>query len=159
MRTRYVRDDGRRYPTNERRNQNVTYRFVPHTADVKVELVAGSLEELFRDAARLVRELVAGSAPVRSTEERAVGLKADEPAELLLGFLQELFYQFAVDAFVPGDVTFRRLSPTELEARVHGEPFDAARHETQPEVKAVTRHGLLAEQTSAGWRAEVLFDV
>jgi SHS2 domain-containing protein len=58
-----------------------------------------------------------------------------------------------------GEVELGRVTPTSLEATVAGERFDPSRHETQPEVKAVTRHELVVEQTEGRWRAEVLFDV
>jgi SHS2 domain-containing protein len=46
-----------------------------------------------------------------------------------------------------------------LSGSVRGEPFDPARHEAQPEVKAVTRHELSVRPLGKQWVAEVVFDV
>jgi SHS2 domain-containing protein len=45
------------------------------------------------------------------------------------------------------------------EVCVYGEPFDATRHASEHQVKAVTRHGYRFERTPAGYEAELLFDL
>jgi SHS2 domain-containing protein len=45
------------------------------------------------------------------------------------------------------------------EVCVHGELFDPARHASEHQVKAVTRHGYRFERTPAGYEAELLFDL
>lgn len=137
----------------------MAYRQEPHTADLKFVLEARDLAALFRDATAVIRELVAGQSPVAMIAAADVTLAADGPAELLLAYLRELLYRFERDGFVPGDAAFTRAAPTALVASVRGERFDPARHETQPEVKAVTRHGLVVEERGGGWHAEVVFDM
>ncbi len=82
-----------------------------------------------------------------------------EPAEVFLVYLRELLYLFETESFLPAAVLTDPYDETELAPRVLGEVYDPARHEHQPEVKAVTRHGLVVEQRDDGWYAEVVFDV
>ena len=138
----------------------MTWEYREHTADLRVAFRASSLEDLFSDGMLLVRELVAGSsAEPRPGRRHTLRLEADSPAELLRAFLRELLFLFETERFVPAALDVVRVDDTRLEATVRGEPFDPDRHETQPEVKAVTRHGLGATRSGSGWTAEVVFDL
>lgn len=131
-----------------------------HTADLKVRFEAASLRELFGDATDLVRTLVAGeTAAAADRAERAISLEATAPDELLFRYLRELLFLFNTERLVPASLEIRSVSRTALDATLRGEPFDPARHEPQPEVKAVTRHGLSAEKADGRWTAEVVFDL
>jgi len=141
----------------------VTYRFVPHTADIRVRIEAPSFRRMLEDLVQVLRELTVGNRPVHPRAARLITLQASDPPELLLALSREILDAFQLDAFVPARLEIDQLTqppePPSLRGRVLGEWFDPARHETQPEIKAVTRHGLAAEPTPEGWRAEVLFDV
>lgn len=137
----------------------MTYRFLPHTADIKVAFEAQTLEELLTDGATVLRGLLAGESSVEAQEERAVSITGTDAVETFLGFLRELLYQFSADGFLPATFAVDHAAETEIRGRAAGERFDPARHETQPEVKAVTRHHLKVERRGNGWCAEVVFDV
>lgn len=137
----------------------MTYRFLPHTADIRVAIEATSFEGLFEDATIVMRGLLAGEHRVEPREKRHVSVSGADPAELFLGYLQELLYLFDTEAFLPASVAPERLTESEAVALVLGETYEPSRHEHQPEVKAVTRHGLVVERRDDGWRAEVVFDV
>ncbi len=135
------------------------YRFLPHTADIKVAIEAASFEELLADATDIMRGLLAGEGRVDAREERQVSASGADPSEVFLRYLQELLYLFETEGFLPAWVETERFTGNEVAARVGGEVYDPARHEHQPEVKAVTRHGLTVERRHDGWYAEVVFDV
>lgn len=141
----------------------MTYRFLPHTADVLVCIEAPTFRGLLEDLVQVLRELVAGDRPVQPRAARVIALQASDPPELLLALSREILDAFQLEAFVPArlelDVLAQPPEPPSLRGRVIGERFDPSRHETQPEIKATTRHGLVAERTAQGWRAELLFDV
>ncbi len=141
----------------------MTYRYLPHTADLRVALEAPTFAALLSDVVAVLRELTAGDRPVAERVARELAIEADGPAGLLFGFTREVLGAFQLDRLVPSraEIKTLRLPPegSALRATLHGEPFDAARHEAQPEIKAVTRHGLVVDGTSGTWRAELLFDV
>lgn len=141
----------------------MTHRFLAHTADIRVGIEAPTLRGLLEELVDVLRHLTAGDGPVRPRTVREIALQAPDPPELLLSFAREALDAFQLDGFVPARVELDTLTPPPgpfvLRGRLVGEPFDPARHETQPEIKALTRHGLLAEQSGDGWRAELLFDV
>lgn len=137
----------------------MTYRYLPHTSDIRVAITGSDMAEVFTEATRLVRELLVGQSPVRAEQARSIDVGAEEPAELLLRFFRECLYLFAVERFVPAALDLAHLSERAICGTIHGESFDPVRHDTQPEVKAVTRHHLSLTCRSNGWRAEVVFDL
>lgn len=141
----------------------MTHRFLAHTADIRVGIEAPTLRGLLEELVDVLRQLTAGDRPVQPRTAREIALEAPDPPELLLSLAREALDAFQLDGFVPARVEIDRLTqppgPLVLRGRLTGEPFDPARHETQPEIKALTRHGLLAEPGAHGWRAELLFDV
>jgi SHS2 domain-containing protein len=137
----------------------VSYSFLPHTADIRVAIEAPSFEELLQDATAVMRGLLAGEGRVAAREERSVIASGEDPSEVFLGYLQEVLYLFETESFLPASVATERFTGREAITRILGETYDAARHEHQPEVKAVTRHGLTVERRTDGWYAQVVFDV
>ncbi len=141
----------------------MTYRFLPHTADIRVGIEAATFRGLLEDLVQALRELTAGDRPVQPHAGRLIALQAPDPPELVLALCRETLDAFQLDGFVTArleiDVLTQPPEPLSLRGRLMGERFDPSRHETQPEIKAVTRHGLVAEPTAHGWRAELLLDV
>lgn len=141
-------------------------REIEHTADLGMEVEAGSLEELFRRAAAgmmaLVREDSEADGPGRGggdegAEPRVIELEGDgDTARLLVRWLRELLYLQEVDGFVYGEAEFERLDESGLRASVRGDP-DPARQIR--ELKGVTYHGLEVGRADGGWRARVIFDI
>jgi SHS2 domain-containing protein len=124
---------------------------VPHTADVAVELVADDETGLRSAGVLALRELLAGGGRVAERQERPVAPRGEDAAMRLVHFLQDVLYLFNTERFVPA-----RATPT----GIAGEPFDPARHEARPEVKAVTWHGAEVRRGENGrLRATIVFDV
>ena len=136
------------------------WRHVAHTADVAVDVEAGSFEALCTEAAAaLVALLVVDpGAGVRAGVARTVRLGAAPDAVLLHGWLSAVLLAFELDRWVTDGAVVRRVGGG-LEGDLHGAPFDSERHGGAAEVKAVTWHGLRVERDGAGWRARVLLDL
>lgn len=144
---------------DSKRRNKVAYRFLPHTADLIVEIEAPTLEGLFVEATSASRSLLAGDTPVAGAERRKISLSAPSAEELILQFVRELFTEFQLDTFVPAALEQLSITETGASVLLSGERFDPARHEPQPEVKAVTRHQLVVEETANGWRAVMVLDL
>jgi SHS2 domain-containing protein len=130
-----------------------------HTADVGLRIRAADLDTLFADAARAMFSVMAGDlAAVRPREEVRIALEADELDALLREWLGELLYMFHVRKLVFSDFSVS-VCQRGLQGSARGEPMDAARHQLDVEIKAVTWHGLKVEQTNDGWLAEVIVDI
>jgi SHS2 domain-containing protein len=136
----------------------VSHEYLPHTADLRAALRAPDLPGLYQSAVDLVRDILVGSSEVRAQEARSVELGGegggdDAEAERLFTFVRELLFFYDADAFLPA--RFEAGAPV----RVWGEGFDASRHASERQLKAVTRHGYRFERERGGYRAELVFDI
>lgn len=126
------------------------YRFVPHTADIAVELQASDERRLYQAGIDALRELLVGASPVAPTEERPIAPRGSDSAERLIHFLADVLYLYDTERFVPARVTG---------TGVAGERFDPIRHQAQREVKAVTHHGAELQADTRGYTITIVFDV
>src|SRR5919201_2266411 len=130
----------------------MAYRWADHTAELELEIEAATKPAVFADALEAFAELVAdGDGPAA---ERELEVRGDEPAALLVGWLDELTYLAETQGFVPERATSLELSTGRLRATVRGRTGDP-RHL----VKAVTLHRLAFAADGEGFRARVVLDV
>ncbi|MBW2475917.1 MAG: archease [Deltaproteobacteria bacterium] len=135
------------------------YRLIPHTADIGIEAWAEELEGVFVAAARGFRELLFGSVPIGTCLAQRVSVNANNSAELLVVWLNEILYCFEVKAMAPAEFEIQSLSNTALVAIIKGELYHPERHPVQHQVKAVTYHQLTLEQKASGWYGKVYVDL
>jgi len=102
--------------------------------------------------------VIFGQVAVRETRPLELTLSGGDDAELLVNWLGELLFHFECRHLVPAGFILE-FSGGELRARVQGEDFDPARHPVEREVKAVTHHQVLVEQTAQGWHGRVYLDL
>lgn len=132
-----------------------------HTADVGLRIRAEDLDDLFRTAAEALFDyVVANREAVRVAETESIALQADETAELLVTWLNDLIFRSETrhrlynrfDVHLDDD-------GRGLQAEVGGEAIDGNRHVLDHEVKAVTHHGLTLRREGRGWMAELILDI
>ena len=135
-----------------------SYRFLPHTADVRVEVCGRDLPELFAACAEVLFSLVTDRRRVRPRDERQVRVEGAPDAERLFLLLRGAFALFSVGGFL-----VRKARVTIVGQRVtlsaSGEPFDPSRHALDREIKAITAHALTVERTAKGFLARFVVDV
>ncbi len=135
------------------------YEVFAHTADVGIRVRAGSLEDLFADAARgLVSLIVTNLEQVKPVQEKVIRIEGDDREYLLFDWLNELLYQFDAEQLLLTDFTIR-FDRDGLTATCRGERMEFSRHDMDHEVKAITYHGLTLERKADHWLAEVIVDI
>lgn len=127
------------------------YRFVEHTAELEVELEAGSPEGVLEEARRAFAEL-AGRGDGEELE-RPVAIVAPDLPALLAGWLDELVFLADTEGLVAESAELS-LDGSRLTGTVRGR-----RGEPRPLVKAVTLHRLRFRKENGGWRGRVVLDV
>ena len=141
------------------------YRFLEDIAiaDVAFEAWGETREEMFTAAAdALMNVMVADLETIRPVEEVEFRLENRALDMLLFDFLNEvIFYKDArllllraeALSIIPSKNRFT------LKAVARGERLDPARHPLIVDVKAVTLHRFLVEETKDGWRSVVVLDI
>jgi SHS2 domain-containing protein len=134
------------------------FREFEHTGDLGIELEAPTRGELFRRAAIALAALLVETASVAEIEQREVAVEADADLDLMHDLLTELLALFTVEGFIWRSACVKEAGRS-LRVTLRGEPFDPARHAFRGEIKAVTYHQLMVENSPGGWRSRVIFDV
>jgi SHS2 domain-containing protein len=138
--------------------------FLDHTADVGMDVEAGSLEELLRRCAigmlTLLRgeeeeaRTVAGTRGV-ATESTPLELHAEDAVGLLASWLREVLFLHEVRGADYVGLDAERLGPGRLVGRLLTRQDGRAVRE----IKGVTYHELAVTEEAGRWRARVIFDV
>jgi len=135
----------------------MSFTELSHTADVKIQVSAPSLEALFSDALQALMQVMYGK-DRKGGILREFTLHADNNESLLVDFLSEVLFISEVDGLVfsRADITISR---DELHAVLEGEAFDPARHAGGTEVKGISYSGLSISHDTNGYMLNLLFDV
>ena len=131
----------------------MSYRWVDHTAEVELEIEAGSEAEVLADAVRALAELLGFDAS-GGPEQRSLALAAGDRPALLASWIEELAFLAESEGFVATRLMELELAPSGLRATVAG-----VLGEPPPLVKAVTYHRLAFEPRGEGYFARVALDV
>ena len=133
------------------------YRLLEHTADIGLEAWGDTRAELFIQAALALREVLVGTSV--PTNESTVSIQVDgmDDAERLVNWLAELAFLFESRRFLPADFILV-FEGEQLSAQVTGQ-IAGPKLLPEREVKAVTHHQVMAEQTPQGWHGRVYLDL
>jgi SHS2 domain-containing protein len=130
-----------------------------HTADLGLRIEAEDLKGLFAEAGRaLLSVIVSNPDAVEPCDPVTLRVLGTDREYLLVDWLDELLFLFESRRFLAREFE-TVLDDIGLSATALGEPCDPERHRLAHEVKAVTYHGLVVEESPDGWRAEVILDI
>ena len=129
------------------------FEILQHTADVRLHVRASTVEELFRDAMRGMFAIMQATRDGDAREFRLVVDSVDRTT-LLVDFLSDVLSRAQIEHAAFDEITFARLSDTEVEARVTG--FQAR---FEQDVKAVTYHEAEVVFGDGEWETMLVFDI
>jgi SHS2 domain-containing protein len=135
------------------------YRVFDHTADLGIQVLGSTVEELFVNGADALFDLMVDLKQVRLTKDRIITAAGTDWNELWVNYLRECLYVFNGERFVMRECVILSLDRAQVMARLRGEAFDPARHQIRQEIKAVTYHQAAVQTTAQGWQGTVILDV
>ncbi|MEV6162399.1 archease [Streptomyces sp. NPDC052052] len=138
------------------------HRTVPHTADLRVEAWAPTVEGCIGEAVRAVVEGFADTSRAATVGDRVCTVTAGADVDLLVSVLEEVVYRMDADGEIPLAV-----EPGAIRPAAHGRRLsvrfrmaDAGAAEAIGAVpKAVSLHGLRLGRGPGGWTCGVTLDV
>jgi SHS2 domain-containing protein len=141
----------------------MSYRFLEDIAiaDVAFEAEGRSLSEVFEASALALTEVMVDLDGVSPTVSRRIRLTAEDLETLLFRWLAELIFLKDSECllFRRYDIAIRRADGWDLEATAWGQEIDYATMALRADVKAVTYHLFVLEQTADGWKSRVVLDI
>ncbi len=135
------------------------YEILEHPSDLGIEAHGSTREEMYRNAALGLIFVIAGTSIIEPLIERTISIPAIDRENLLVRWLTEVLFLCDAERFLTAAVEFEVLSDTLLKAKILGEPFNAAKHNLNLDVKAITYHQLKIEGHSGDWTARVFVDI
>jgi SHS2 domain-containing protein len=138
--------------------RRVNIRWLPHTADLRLEIQANTQRELFATAmVAMMRRMVEGT--IQSRSRRTLDCQGLDCSSLLVNMLNQAIALFDREGFLVGQVLIDTLGTRHLRVTLVGERYKPQRHRMKTLFKAATYHRLSLTKCGKGWRAEVIFDV
>ncbi len=135
------------------------YRTIEHTADIGIEVLAPTRRDVFVRSGLALCDLMFGVESVGRDLKRPIRVEGDNVEELLVAWLNELLYIYAVDRMIFSDFTDVRLEENTFSATGLGEMFVPGKHSVATEIKAATYHRISVAPEGDGWKATVILDV
>ncbi len=135
------------------------YRFIPHTADISIEVEADTLEELFLASLlgmnQILKEDFCLYAPNPSAEQD-VSIRSVDNTTLLVDFLSAVLTHTYLEKTMFCWVDFSALNANYVQATIKGVPVDFF----EDDIKAVTYHGAEVNRNKDGsWSTAIIFDI
>ncbi len=137
----------------------MSFEILPHTADVRLKIIAPSIEALFCDALRGMNEVIKPGFCERKImaeiKERIV-IEAQDVSALLVDFLSEILTQTHIQHAVFCKAEFLKLDEVSLEANIYG----IQSSQIEKDIKAVSYHECEIKKNDDGlYETVIVFDV
>jgi SHS2 domain-containing protein len=138
----------------------VSFEHFDHGADIGVRGVGPTMASAFAEAARALTAVVCDPGLVRSRTTVDVRRENPDPELLLVDWLNAVVFEMATRRMLFSRFDVREIVNGRLEATLHGEGVDRARHQPAVEVKGATLTALSVRTDEHGdWIAESVVDV
>jgi len=135
------------------------FEILEHPSDLGIEAYGVTMAETFRNAARGLMSVIAGTSVIEPEEERSISIIGLDRENLFVRWLTEILFLYDAEKFLTTDVTFAIINDTSLHATILGQKYDAKIHELKLDVKAITYHKLKIENIENNWTARVFVDI
>ena len=133
------------------------FRFLPHTADVKVRAYGRTQAEAFANAAMALKTAICGDIAVAPRRARRIRVRGADAESMLCGFLEEFLYLLDAERFLPAAVDGVVINGASVNAKVSGDDADC--YTFSNPVKAVTYIEMFARKRGGRWTVQFVLDV
>lgn len=138
------------------------YKFLEHTADVKILVSEKTLESAFATAAMAMKEVMAGKIKIRGKVKKEISIDGKDLGALLYNFLEEFLYLFDAKDFILSDVKELRIikekgKKFKLNALIVGDR--ASNYKFTNDVKAITYNDMQIKTSGGKFIIQFVLDV
>ncbi len=139
------------------------YKFLEDIAiaDVAFEAYGKDEEELIKNSAEALLEIIVNVKTVNPKVKKAIKLSNPKLDSLLFDFLNEIVFLKDRDylVFKNVKVKLRKGKKYELSAELQGEKINPEKHDLGNDVKAITLHQYEVKKEKDKWKARVVVDI
>lgn len=138
------------------------YRYFGTMADMGVIAEGETLEEVFRESARALIDLMVDIDTVEKKIERKITVKSEDLYSLLYDFLTEILIIRDSEGVILSDFDVKIEKEEDgyrLECIAYGEELDKEKHNPKEEVKAITYHKMEIEEKDGKYIIKYIVDI
>ncbi len=142
--------------------RDLEYEYVEFGGDVSFVARGKDLNELFRQAAIAMYNVMIDVDKVSPVEEVSFELSSPDISLLLHDWLDELLFITDTKSLVFSEFSvkiFKKNSEYVLKGKAIGEKLDLSKHNPKTEIKAVTYHSLKVHKVNDLWEGTVVLDL
>lgn len=146
----------------------MSYRFLEHTADLRMAAEGKDLQDLFSEALRGMMHILkpAGGEgkeanpalerlTIKGGVKRTLKIEAGDRTSLLIDFLNETLLLAQTHKEIYAGVKFKEFGEHRLEAELTGHKIDSFAED----IKAVTYHEAEVKNENGIWKTNIIFDI
>ncbi|MFX1465456.1 MAG: archease [Promethearchaeota archaeon] len=142
----------------------MSFRYLDHTADIKVEVIGSTYEEAFEVAGQVMAELITDKSKIDAKEKRAIAVTGEDLYALLYEWLEALIVLFGAEGLIFSIFKIFKIEQKNNEwhlvGEVWGEKFDLDKHRQGTEIKAITYSEMeIQEKKESKIRLQFVFDI
>jgi SHS2 domain-containing protein len=141
----------------------MSFKFIDHPADIAVEVIGKSLEELFIDSAMAWQHSVIDEKIHSSTKTKTIVFVNQSLEILLVNFLNELNYLLFSKKWIMNSIKEIKISKKEsvwnLKVKIRGEGYSPLKHSLKEEIKAITFHQMNIKEKKGEYVTRIVFDI
>jgi len=118
------------------------FRFLPHTADIKIEAWGSDLEEAFINAGKAFTDTIVDLSKVGKNIKRRITVEGEDLEELLYNFIEKLILTLDIDNLIFSDykISIDKKDGFKMDVEAYGDIIDLDKHGFKVYVKAITYH-------------------
>jgi len=134
------------------------YKFLPHTADVRIEAYGKSLEEAFTNSAYATTDVVTDHSKVAAVVEKEFTAEGENQESLLYDFLEQFLILIDADGFLLHEIKELKISGNNLSVKCVGDSY-SEKYEIHTHVKAITYQEMSIEESKDGFVIKFIVDI
>jgi len=139
----------------------MTYKFLPHTADVKIQVEEKTLDKAFSTAAMAMKEVIAEKIKIHAKIKKEINIESENKESLLYDFLEQFLVLLDSEGFVLAEVTSVDIKGENdkffLTAEILGD--NAKNYKFSNDVKAITYNDMKIEHKKGKTTIVFVLDV
>lgn len=137
----------------------MAYKFLSHTADIKIEASGKSIEEAFSESALALKETILKHESIKIKEKikKIINVEGKDNGALLYNFLEEFLYLLDAEDFLLSKINKIEIYNGKLGAEIMGDK--ASNYKISNEVKAITYNEMKIEKKKSKTIIQFILDV
>jgi SHS2 domain-containing protein len=138
-----------------------TFKFLEHTADEKIAIVATSYEDLFQTAIKAIYETMLGKKEVKSIQTKEFSLENKKITTLLYDFINEFIILFDEESLLLPNIQSLTIKNEnnmyKLNVKVSGDKVK--NYEIENQIKNMTYSDMIIEEKNNQIHAQIVVDI